>query len=82
MANETMTLDKLQRWLSDKSSDEKENYSSHQFAYNTVWHFIEDNRSALEASMKGEVGQRKCSGCDDTIYDQDYCDNCQRLLES
>lgn len=43
---------------------------------------IPDNRPALETSMKGEIGQRKCSGCDDTIYDQSYCDNCQRLLES
>lgn len=45
---------------------------------------VKKNRTALEAGMRRELGQRKCesSFCDNTIFDQLHCDACRRLLES
>ena len=69
-----MTIDELLKWLIDKSKDEEGNVTSHKYAYNTVWDFIETNRPALEAGMQKplrfrieDIGDELCRsnwGCD------------------
>lgn len=57
--NKPKTIEDLLKFLNQKSVDEADNTTPHKYAYNTVWHWVQENRDDLESNEQKPLRFKK-----------------------